>query len=287
MIGKNNSTDTVDLIVRRLRTIAQKSTLLSDAAKLYEEILPLLSTADLDPAPLSMTAEQALAKMEMGTPLLWGLRLDIDAEAARELMLRLARVIGSQGENEPARRIISAIEENAVNVGDLLLHVVSGKMEILISEIKGLDIDHSLLVALAQNVLKPALRFWCRQLTPLAVEIPWHKDYCFVCGAGVNLAELQGNNLEMHMRCGQCGADWRSRRLFCTHCGNEEHLTLGCLYPDDDRGKIRVDVCDRCKRYVKVITTFSPTPAYMLPVEDLATLHLDYIAEDRGYWAKR
>jgi len=44
-----------------------------------------------------------------------------------------------------------------------------------------------------------------------------------------------------------------------------------------------VEVCDRCKGYLKVIVSFTPTPADLLPIEDLATLHLDYIAQAHGY----
>jgi FdhE protein len=44
-----------------------------------------------------------------------------------------------------------------------------------------------------------------------------------------------------------------------------------------------VEICDNCHGYLKVIAAFSPTPVEMLAVEDLATLHLDYIAHARGY----
>jgi FdhE protein len=46
---------------------------------------------------------------------------------------------------------------------------------------------------------------------------------------------------------------------------------------------MRVEVCDSCSGYLKVIATFDPTPPEMLAVADLATLHLDYIAQERGY----
>jgi FdhE protein len=46
---------------------------------------------------------------------------------------------------------------------------------------------------------------------------------------------------------------------------------------------MRVEVCDKCHGYLKVINSFTPTSPEMLTVEDLATLHLDYIAEARGY----
>ena len=67
------------------------------------------------------------------------------------------------------------------------------------------------------------------------------------------------------------------------YCGNEDHNTLGYLYSENQREKMRVEVCDKCQGYLKVIAAFTPTPPGMLPAEDLATLHLDYIAQERGY----
>ncbi len=46
---------------------------------------------------------------------------------------------------------------------------------------------------------------------------------------------------------------------------------------------MRAEVCNKCQGYLKVIAAFTPTPPGMLLVEDLATLHLDYIAQERGY----
>lgn len=70
-------------------------------------------------------------------------------------------------------------------------------------------------------------------------------------------------------------------------CGNEDHGTLSCLYSEDQREKMRVEACDRCRGYLKVITSYSPTLPEMLPVEDLATLHLDYIAQEQSYERSR
>ncbi len=39
-----------------------------------------------------------------------------------------------------------------------------------------------------------------------------------------------------------------------------------------------------CHRYLKLIVIFDAIPAGMLPAEDLATLHLDYAACERGFY---
>ncbi len=299
MPGKSSGTE--DPVISRLRAIAERHPDLGDAALLYEAILPLLRDADLHAAPVSLTREEAREKLQKGQPLLQGLDLELDIEAVRELMISLLASLETAGRGKgphtlrlpwlssahnpetAARRIKTALEEDRLDPGALLQHVAAGDPGMVISVAASLELDPVLLAAVAQNALKPALRVWCGQLAPLAADAGWNKATCFVCGAPATLAELQENNQVKHLRCGSCGADWQCRRLPCTQCGNEDPRTLHCLYTDNDRQRMHVEVCDRCRGYLKIISSFSPAPAAMLPVEDLETLHLDYFARNRGY----
>lgn len=289
-----------DPIVQRLRALVKRSPDLNDAAKFYEAVQPILRDADLRVASISMTPEEACRKMGDGRPLLSGLDLDLDAAAVRELVIELAEAVESVGRkdqphkrlswgrvsHEPdaaARRIRAALEDNRLDIIELLAYISSGERGPVTAVAQDLQLEPDLLWTLAQNALKPALRAWCRQLTPLAKGASWNRGTCFVCGAAATLAELQDNDQAKHLRCGSCGADWAYRRLQCTYCGNEDQKTLGCLYEEEQRDTIRVEACHKCKGYLKVISSFAPTPAEMIPVEDLATLHLDYIAQERGY----
>lgn len=291
---KKDSSDYSDPVIRRLRTLAKDYPYLKDAAGMYEAILPLLSDADIHAEQVSLTPADALLKMEKGVPLLHEIDLGLDVEAVHKLMLQLARSVEKFYEgrengddallrSQAARRIRKLIEENRLNVSVLISGAAAGKRDLITSSSQGLGVDDGLLWILAQNALNPSLYAWRRQLTPIVDEISWYKGSCFICGAGAILGELQGNNQVKHLRCIQCGADWPFRRLQCMYCGNEDHATLGYLYPESQIQELRVEVCEKCKGYLKVITTFSPIQPEMLPVEDLATLHLDYIAQERGY----
>jgi formate dehydrogenase accessory protein FdhE len=280
-----NPINEADPIIQRLRALVEQSPDLKEAARLYEGILPVLRNADLHVAPVSLTPEQARAKMAGGLPLLHGMELEFDRSAAHELMTALASALENIGGNNRTRyRMVRlALQEGRLDAGNVLSLVAAGEKNAVQSLAENLRIDPGLLWTLAQNALKPALHSWRRQLTPLIENIPWQKGYCFICGAGAILGELQDNNLTKHLRCGQCGADWTYSRLRCLHCGNEDHHTLSYLCAEPDDEKTRVEVCDRCRGYLKIITSFAPTPPDMLPVEDLKTLHLDYVAKERGY----
>lgn len=297
------STNTVDPIIQHLRTLVKDFPELKDAAQVYEAILPLLRDADLHAGTISLTSGQVREKMESGVPLLSGLDLDFDVEAVRALMIRLAAAVEKTGRGrgqhslklrlpwlsstpEPgmaARRIKDALEENALEADALLTYVAAGDQQAVASVSQELGLDPGLTLTLAQNALKPALRAWCSQLTPLARGIPWRKSTCFICGAAATLAELQENDQVKHLRCGSCGADWQVRRLQCVYCGNEDHRTLPHLFEEKDLERIHLEACDKCKGYLKVIAAFRPALVEILTIEDLATLHLDYIAKERGY----
>jgi len=47
--------------------------------------------------------------------------------------------------------------------------------------------------------------------------------------------------------------------------------------------RYRVDVCNVCKRYVKMVDSTASTEVANLDVEDIATLHLDMLAAEEGY----
>jgi FdhE protein len=274
-----------DSLIRDLRAVAQRSPDLKEAAKLYEVVLPLLRDAEGRVAPVSLSIDKIRAKLSTGTPLLQGIALEFERDKMHELMLRLAIALESDGGKKRGqyRRIRRALEEGRLEVDTLLASVAAGTDATVASAAQEFQVDPGLLRALAHNTLKPAMRLICRQLTPLVDGIPWDRGYCFICGSGAALGELQDHQLQKHLRCGQCGADWAFPRLSCSHCGNDDHHTLGLLYPDPWDGHARIEICDRCGGYLKVIVSFAPTPADHLPIEDLDTLHLDYIAQAHSY----
>ncbi len=286
---------TIDPLIQRLRIVAQTMPAIVSTARRYERILPLLRDADLHAAPILLTPDQTQEKLRQGIPLLFDRELDIDVDSAHELMIKLADaekrafplllpwIKHAPDDHAESLKIKTALKKNTLNAGYVLSLTAAGKHDAVAAEAVAQDLDPGLLLALAQYALVPALRTWCRQLSPQAAGVSWHKDICFVCGAPATLAELQGNDQAKHLRCGACGADWQIRRLECAQCGNEDHKTQHYLYAEGQRDIRRVEVCDICKGYLKVIASFSPTPAEMILVEDLATVHLDALAQEQGY----
>lgn len=291
--GAQTRADTTDPLLQRLQAVVEDAPELKEAAMVYGAILPLMRDAVIDVKPLAMSPELVSVELAQGQPVLAAMEVELDGRAVGDLLQDLAAAVAARGETAgqqgdrdmaaAARSISRAVAEGRLDMSTLLPEVAAGNVGPVREAARGMDLEPALLWLLAQTSLMPALFAARRQLTRLVEGAGWEKGTCPVCGAWPVFGELQGNNLAKHLRCGRCGADWRFRRLQCHRCGNEDHSTLGLLYPEGRGDKERIEVCDRCKGYLKVITSFSPTPPEMLPVEDLATAFLDPIARNRGY----
>lgn len=274
-------TQPADPIINAFQTLTRSSPDLKAAADIYVTILPTLRDADLHVKPIEMPAEYAHEKLGRGIPLLRDEKLELDLSAARGLLIQLARSL--EKILQEAKPIRVALERNKIDIAALLPHLFEndrGYMDALAQELK---LDPGFFWTLAQNAVKPAYRAWAQQFGPVLRETDWERANCFVCGEIATLAELQGNDQERHLRCGRCGSDWDYRRLKCIYCGNENPHTLGKLLADEGREKNFVQVCDNCHGYIKMIAAFSPNSPEMLLAQDLASLPLDFIAQQNGY----
>jgi len=136
----------------------------------------------------------------------------------------------------------------------------------------------------------PLLRAYAEHLLPAIERVDdgsptgaiWQRGYCPVCGAWPLLAELRGIELAQFLRCSACGSGWRSRRILCTYCGNDDFRDLRTLQPEGEM-RFRMSVCERCKGYLKIGNAFDPPPAELVALDDLASIDLDVTAIERGY----
>jgi FdhE protein len=250
---------------------------------LYGAVLPLLQEKEPRAVLLSLSQDAAREKLRNGQHLLHDLDVELDIPVVSGLLIRLAEAVGQAGENVDADRLLAWIRHHEEDFVAVMQDVLMRDGSLSATAAEHLGMDAAVFRTLAQSSLKPTLAAWRMQLAPLAAGIPWNKGSCFICGSLPVFGELQGNAQALHLRCGSCGADWEHPRLACVFCGNDDHRTRTSLFRAGEHRIAHVEACDRCKRYLKIIPAFSPTPVDMLPAEDLATLDLDHIAVEHGY----
>ena len=142
--------------------------------------------------------------------------------------------------------------------------------------------DPPALRVVAQMAAVPLLHACARVLGP-AVPDSWWEGYCPLCGAWPVLAEYIGLERKRQLRCGRCGTGWAIPMLRCIFCDETDHEQLGYLAPEGDEEMRKVEVCNTCKGYVKALTTVRSLAPWAILLDDLATVHLDVVAIERGY----
>jgi formate dehydrogenase maturation protein FdhE len=270
-------------IAQRLSEISVKSPELEDIVRIYGAILPVLHKADIQFAPVALSQDQARKNLEAGHPLLYDANIEFDLYDVAGLIGALIDAAAENGGSLSASTMKTAIRDGGMDVLDIASLAIAEDKEKIMNTATSQALDPELLWTLTQFALKPAFFAARKQLSHLAKAMDWDRGICPVCGAVAILGELRDNHLAKYLRCGRCGADWRINRLQCHLCRNVDHHTMKILYEDNKPGSVRLDVCDKCKGYLKVITSFSPIAPEMISVEDLATLTFDYSAQRAGY----
>jgi len=135
-----------------------------------------------------------------------------------------------------------------------------------------------------QASLHPWLAAYASELLSLVRQESWRKRYCPVCGGGPDFAFLDKKEEGARwLICSRCDAKWLFYRLACPHCGNQDQRTLA--YFTDDKSLYRLYVCEKCRRYIKVIDLRQTEAEILLPLERILTLDMDRQAYGLKYKA--
>ncbi|HUW82409.1 MAG TPA: formate dehydrogenase accessory protein FdhE [Phycisphaerae bacterium] len=107
---------------------------------------------------------------------------------------------------------------------------------------------------------------------------------CGLCGSPPGMAKLRRDDGKRILHCSLCDGAWAFSRLECPFCGNREHGTLSYLRANET-DPWWVETCEKCKQYIKVVDDrrLALDEETIMLVEDVATLHLDLLAEREGY----
>jgi FdhE protein len=257
----------------------------------------LLSTLDAEHAewrPLLSLVEAALAETERpvwaesvpapqhsaahGQPLLSGAIIRIAPGPVRRWVHRTMTIAGAGASATP---FVDALAAGRLDPLALFEAAVAEDLDRLDDLARAAGDDHGVLRVMGPIVAMPMLHA-CRQAWTPLVPAAWAEGYCPICGGWPAFAEARGLDGQRRLRCGRCGGDWRTERLRCPFCGERGHEHLGSLVSEGPEQQ-SVDVCERCRHYVKAITALVPIRPEHVFLQDLATLVLDVIALERGY----
>jgi FdhE protein len=134
-----------------------------------------------------------------------------------------------------------------------------------------------------EESLRPELENIAEKYDEIIAKSGWAEGYCPICGKEPKIGEIREEEEgKRYLFCHQCGFKWYFHRIKCPFCGNDEQHSLAYFAVEGEEHH-RVDVCNKCRRYIKIIELPKSSEEPNLDVEDIATLHLDMIAYDEGY----
>jgi FdhE protein len=222
------------------------------------------------------------AKMAGGLPLVDFSSVTGDLTAPRDYFLALLEIAEkrSPGETGEMARKLRAGE---IEFNDLIYESFNppSQEEEELADAEG-ENSFDLVELFIEESLRPALEKVVAAYGAIVAKSEWSEGYCPICGREPKIGEVRDDEGTRYLFCNQCGFEWEYRRIKCPFCGNEEQQTLAYFTIEED-DRYRVDVCNECKRYIKIVDFRETREKADLDVEDIATLHLDMLANDEGY----
>jgi len=247
--------------------------------KVRETQITSKAALKLDPTKVKESRQQR--PTEEGMSLLRKEDFPVDREASIGLFHALCR-IGKTANPHMAQqigRMETALEAGKLDLKKLLTG--GGKEQASEHVAADLGLDRQVLSFLIHNSIRPSIEAGMEQLRNELEPETGRTTHCPVCGSLPDLNLLRGEGGMRYSLCSVCCYEWRIDRLSCAVCGNREQGSLQYFYGEGEEA-CRIDLCDTCHHYVKTIDTRN-LEASDPSLEDLATLHLDFVAVQKGY----
>lgn len=239
-------------------------------------------------AKVSLKSEPLLLKKEWkeflakeGFPLLEKNDFPLDIEASSALFQSLCQ-IGREANPrmvDEVRKIEEAVINKKLDLKQVFKESHSEKKIEKVADDCGFD--KKIFQFLVESVLRPSIEATVEQLRNAFDVRDWTKGYCPMCGSLPFLSLMKEETGKRYLLCSYCGYQWRINRLICPFCNNNDHESLHYFCGEGEES-FRIDLCDQCHQYIKTIdlrTTVDSDPC----LEDIATLHLDLLASQKGY----
>ncbi len=253
---------------------------LREIAAPYLALLSAQAPAEDAFSPPSLPEAEVRARLGRGVPALAPEDFRADPQALRQLWDEICAIASRHFPDltpalEPIRRWPAGREDGLLSAATYYLR---GEADLLAKEA---GLDDSLFQFVLNNTLHPFLRRYAAMVAPLVNTDAWYRPYCPVCGGEPDFAALAKPHGARRLLCSRCDFEWPYRRTSCPFCGNDTPEQY--QYVPSEDGIYRLYLCDRCRRYLKVIDLRELVEEPLLPVERILTLPMDLAARQEGY----
>jgi FdhE protein len=273
----------LDKLTERIQQLKKKRPGYGDILDFYQKVNEaqdrVKASLKIDPVKLKKEWKELLA--EEGFSLIQREDFPIDVVASVQLFEAICQ-IGKEANPhlaEQVRKIKQVIDDKKIDLKTLYKErFMEQRVEQLV---EGFGLDKNIFLFLIETSIKPSIEAGVEQLHRELDPEPWLKEYCPLCGSLPALSLLKEAAGKRYLLCSYCGYQWRTDRTSCPFCKNKEHESLR-YFSGEGEETHRIDLCDQCHQYIKTIDTRNLQASDPV-LEDLATLHLDILASQKGY----
>jgi FdhE protein len=285
---KKSDTET-EKIKNRVKEMVKQRPSHKEVLEFYRDVVLEQNSAlsKIKTSPLEIDKDDAKEKLEQGFPIVEKKAFILDVPSATRLFRKLCKLLSKtkKGQHD-SERITQAMRKKEIKLPELFRQIESENNEYIISLSEKLQVNPDVLSFLATNSIKPIYETYAKELKDYVDQERWWKGYCPICGSEPYISELKnegGVEGARFLVCSSCNFEWRFNRLKCPFCENEDHEKHRYFYTEKEGRAYRVDVCEKCKRYIKTVDTNELDKEVIPLLEDAGTLHLDILAQDEGY----
>lgn len=261
----------------------KKNPVYNEILNFYEKVLKeqLDTNPTINVADIQIREDLRKLQLKEGFPLINKNDFILDIPSSIRLFKSICK-IGKKTTNKMKKniqKIEKSVNSNKLKIDDLLKRYSDSAYQAEI--IKKLKLDNTILGFLIQMSIKPSIEANVEKLKDQVDLKNWLKGYCPICGSLPHMSELKGEGQRFFL-CSSCNFKWPSERLKCPFCENSDHEKLHYFYAEGQEDH-RVDVCDKCKKYIKTLDARKLDYEPDLNLEDILTIHLDILATKKGF----
>ncbi|MBC2709457.1 MAG: formate dehydrogenase accessory protein FdhE [Desulfosarcina sp.] len=255
----------------------------ADILGFYGPVFAAQVNAAVDTCPEAIRMDDSLLEMKLneGFSLIDPSAFTVDNPSAGKLLEALCRIAAAAGEKLAG--VGEALNRSIIGgalVDHLFADVLDDKGRIR-DFAESTDVAPDLLSLLLYLAVKPSIEAGARQLATHLSGIQEKRDSCPICGSAPILGELDPEG-KLWLHCRLCWHRWLVDRIACPFCKNRDAASLEYFYSDDEP-EYRVNLCGKCKRYLKVVDTRRIDRSFYPPLEQVVSIHLDMMAVEKGY----
>ncbi len=183
---------------------------------------------------------------------------------------------------EQLLRIAELYNRRKLPLRSLIIDQITGNKSRLQKLASKYDIPAILIEKLVEYVSEPYLELCSELLTKKLSQYHWDRPFCPICGNRPTMALVNEREMKRKLWCRICDTTWSFSMNGCPFCSNQDLSNLKVIFLSD-RKPIRIEACELCRNYIKIINEEIAEPIQHLSVKNVETLSLDLLAYIMGY----